>query len=204
MVCASEALGMDFSAQVAVITGDVHAGCAFDRAIDAVRLVLLANAPRLVHAAGAALPAAFSPVAATTDELGDAWARGRVHLSLQTTWNGRKVGLCDAGADMAHHFGHLIAHLGKSCNVRAGVIVGSGPVSNKGITKGTGARARVDYPKGYNSITEKRAMETLSDGQAITEYMKWGDTVRIDMKGSTGQSVFGAIEQEVVALPLSA
>jgi fumarylacetoacetate (FAA) hydrolase len=121
-------------------------------------------------------------------------------MPLQSTWNGRKVGLCDAGEDMTFHFGQLIAHLCKTRNVRAGSIVGSGTVSNQGVTKGTGAKEHTEWPKGYSCIAEKRAIETIQDGQPSTAFMQYGDTIRIEMKGAEGQSIFGAIEQEVVGL----
>jgi fumarylacetoacetate (FAA) hydrolase len=194
IVCGSEALGIDFAAQVAIVTSDLPAGCAPDRALDGIRLLMLVNDVRLCHPSSAELAKAFSPVAITPDELGDAWAKGRVHLTLQTTWNGRKVGMCDAGADMTFHFGQLMAQLCKTRTVRAGTLIGSGPVSNQGVVK----KSRTDWPKGYNSITEKRAMETQQDGQPSTEFMKFGDTIRMEMKGRDGQSLFGAIEQEVV------
>jgi fumarylacetoacetate (FAA) hydrolase len=127
-------------------------------------------------------------VAVTPDELGEAWHKGRVHLSLQSMWNGRKVGMCEAGPEMTFHFGELIAHIAKTRNVRAGSIVGSGTVSNK------------DWAKGYSCIAEKRAIETIQDGAPKTGYMKFGDTIRIEMKGKDGQSVFGAIDQEIAPL----
>lgn len=210
IVCASEAFGIDFEAEVAVITGDVPMGCPADRALDGIRLVMLVNDVSLRNLIPDELakgfgfvqskPAtAFSPVAVTPDELGTAWTKGRVHLPLVSTWNGRKVGLCDAGPDMTFHFGQLIAHLCKTRNVRAGSIIGSGTVSNKGVTQGTGDKARTEWPKGYSCIAEKRAMETIQDGQPSTAFMQYGDTIRIEMKGADGRSIFGAIEQEVVA-----
>jgi fumarylacetoacetate (FAA) hydrolase len=207
VVCSSEAFGIDFEAEVAVITGDVPMGCPPERAIDSVRMLMLVNDVSLRNLIPDELakgfgfvqskPAtAFSPVAVTPDELGDAWAKGRVHLPLQSTWNGRKVGLCDAGAEMTFHFGQLIAHLCKTRNVRAGSIIGSGTVSNKGIEK----NGKLDWPNGYSCIAEKRAMETIQDGAPATGFMQYGDTIRIEMKGRDGQSVFGAIEQEIVPL----
>jgi len=139
---------------------------------------------------------AFSPVAVTLDELGDAWQGGRVHLTLQSTWNGRKVGMCEAGPEMTFHFGQLIAHIAKTRNVRAGSIVGSGTVSNQGVE---GEGGKMDWPKGYSCIAEKRCIETILDGAPATEFMKYGDTIRIEMKGLDGKSLFGAIEQEIVA-----
>ncbi len=209
IVCVNENWGIDFEAEVAVITGDIPMSSNPERALDGVRLLMLANDVTLRNLIPDELakgfgfvqskPAtAFSPVAVTPDELGAAWIKGRVHLPLQSTWNGRKVGLCDAGPDMIFHFGQLIAHLAKTRNVRAGSIVGSGTVSNPGVTQGRGEKARTEWPKGYSCIAERRAMEILQDGQASTPYMRYGDTIRIEMLGLDGSSVFGAIEQEVV------
>ncbi|MDQ7957457.1 MAG: fumarylacetoacetate hydrolase family protein [Pseudomonadota bacterium] len=205
IVVPSEAMGIDFEAEVAVVTGDVPMGATAEQALDGIRLVMLANDVSLRNLIPAELakgfgffqskPAtAFSPVAVTLDELGPAWQDGRVHLALQSTWNGRKVGLCDAGPDMTFHFGQLIAHIAKTRNVRAGSIVGSGTVSNPGVEK----NGRMEWPKGYSCIAEKRCIETIQDGAPQTEFMKYGDTIRIEMKGLDGKSLFGAIEQEVV------
>ncbi len=211
IVCVSEAFGIDFEAEVAVITSDMPMGCTADRALDGIRLVMLVNDVSLRNLIPGELakgfgfvqskPAtAFSPVAVTPDELGEAWAKGRVHLPLVSTWNGRKVGHCDAGPDMTFHFGQLIAHLCKTRNVRAGSIIGSGTVSNKGVTKGSGDKASTEWPNGYSCIAEKRAMETIQSGQPSTAFMQFGDTIRIEMKNLDGLSIFGAIEQEVVPL----
>ena len=205
--CASEALGLDFGAGVAVVTGDIPQECAADRALDGVRLLMLfsgATLRSLVSADGAQGTAqlqsqcatAFSPVAITPDELGEAWARGRVNLPLLTSWNGRKVGLCEAGDGMGSHFGQLLSLLAKTRPLRAGSIVGAGPVSNAGVEK----KGQWSWPKGFHSIAEKRAMETVQDGQAATAYLRYGDTVRTEMKDAAGHSLFGAIEQEVVPL----
>ncbi|WP_354446867.1 fumarylacetoacetate hydrolase family protein [Ottowia thiooxydans] len=199
-----EEWGIDFEATMAVVTGDVPVGSTDDNCLDSVRLVMLANdvslrtviSHELTRGAGflrGKPTTAFSPVAVTPDELGDAWQEGRLHLSLQSTWNGRKVGLCETGPEMHFHFGQLIAHAAKTRRLGAGSIIGSGAVSNRGTQDGD----RREWPKGYGSIAEKRAMEALQDGQAKTDYMKAGDTLRIDMKGKNGHSVFGAIEQEV-------
>jgi len=207
VVCANEKLGIDFSAEVAVITGDVPMEASVDTALEGIRLVMLANSVSLRHLVEAELakgfgflqskPAtAFSPVAVTLDELGDAWDNGRLHLTVQATWNGRKVGMCDAGADMTFHFGQLVAHLCKTRHVRAGSIVGSGAVSNACVEK----NGKKEWPKGYSCIAEKRAIETILDGTTTTEFMKFGDTIRIEAKGKDGQNVFGAIDQEVTPL----
>ena len=206
VVCRSEAFGIDFEAEVAVITADVPMGATPERALDGIRLVMLANDVSLRSLIPDELakgfgffqskPAtAFSPVAVTLDELGEAWDRGRVHLTLQSTWNGRKVGMCEAGPEMTFHFGQLVAHICKTRNVRAGSIVGSGTVSNKGVER----QGRTEWPKGYSCIAEKRAIETLQDGKPATGFMQFGDTIRIEMKGRDGQSIFGAIDQQVRA-----
>ena len=206
VVCPSEDYGIDFEAEVAVITGDVPMTSTPDQALEGIRLVMLANDVSLRNLIPNELakgfgffqskPAtAFSPVAVTLDELGHAWDKGRVNLTMQSTWNGRKVGMCDAGPEMTFHFGQLIAHICKTRNVRAGSIIGSGTVSNKGVE----AKGKTDWPKGYSCIAEKRAIETIQDGKPSTEFMKFGDTIRIEMKGQDGELVFGAIEQKIVA-----
>ena len=207
VVCASEDFGIDFEAEIAVITADVPMNSTPDEALEGVRLVMLANDVSLRNLIANELakgfgfvqskPAtAFSPVAVTLDELGDAWDNGRLNLTVQSTWNGRKVGMCEAGPEMTFHFGQLIAHICKTRNVRAGSVVGSGTVSNQGIE----VRGKKEWPKGYSCIAEKRAIETILDGKPSTEFMKYGDTIRIEAKGVDGQSVFGAIDQKIAPL----
>jgi fumarylacetoacetate (FAA) hydrolase len=204
--CANEAMGLDFEAELAVITGDVPMGASADDALEAVRLVALVNDVSLRMVAKNELPkglgyvqskpaTAFAPVAVTLDELGDAWDNGRVRLTVQSAVNGRKIGMCDAGADMAFHFGQLIAHVSKTRPVRAGAVFGSGAVSNAP----TENKGKQEWPKGASCLMEKRAIEKLLDGKASTEYLKVSDSVRIEVKGKDGQSVFGAIDQTVVA-----
>ena len=199
IVCASTEFGIDFEAEIAVVTDDVPMGTGPDTALEGIRLLMLANDVSLRNLIPAELakgfgflqgkPAtAFSPVAVTPDELGSAWQHGRVHLNLESVWNGKRVGLTDAGPEMTFHFGQLIAHLCKTRNVRAGSVIGSGTVSNQ------------DWSRGWSCIAEKRAIETIEGGSPKTGFMQFGDTVRIEMKGADGMSVFGAIEQKVVAL----
>lgn len=206
VVVPSEAMGIDFEAEIAVITGDVKMGTNADQALDGIRLVMIANDVSLRNLIPAELakgfgffqskPAtAFGPVAVTLDELGDAWDHGRVNLTVQSTWNGRKVGMCDAGPEMTFHFGQLIAHVAKTRNLRAGSIIGSGTVSNKGVEQ----NGRMEWPKGYSCIAEKRCIETIQDGKPSTEFMKYGDTIRIEVKGKDGASIFGAIDQSIAA-----
>jgi fumarylacetoacetate (FAA) hydrolase len=198
----SEGGGIDFEGGIAAVTGDVPTGASADAALESIRLLMLVNGVllrRLEHsefAIGAGSlhsrpAAAFSPVAVTPDELGDAWQGGRVHLTLHTQRNGATIGRCDAGA-MSVHFGELIADLCKTRDARAGSIVGSGAVSNE------------DRLQGSSCIAEQRAIETIDHGAAHTDYLKFGDTVRVEMLANDGRSVFGAIEQRVVALPTTA
>lgn len=204
--CIDEAMGLDFEAELAVITGDVHLGASVDDALESIRLVTLVNDVSLRMVAKSERPkglgyvqskpaTAFAPVAVTLDELGDAWDNGRVRLSVQSAVNGRKVGMCDAGADMTFHFGQLIAHVSKTRPVHAGSVVGSGAVSNAP----TEHNGKQEWPKGASCLIEKRAIEMLLDGKASTEYLKHNDSLRIDVKGKDGQSVFGTIEQHIVA-----
>ena len=196
IVCRSTDDGIDFEAEVAVITGDVPMGATPEAALEAVRLLMLVNDVSLRELTGPEVasgfglvqskPAtAFAPVAVTPDEIGTAWRDGRVHLAVEIRWNGRRVGLCPTGPEMTFHFGDLIAHVCQTRNVRAGSIVGAGTVSNR------------DAAHGYACIAEKRAMETLEGRHEHTAYLQYGDTVRIEMQGTDGTSVFGAIEQRV-------
>ena len=195
---ASTDWGIDFESEVAVITGDVDSGCSPDNALEGVRLLMLVNDWSLRNLIPAELaknfgflqskPAtAFGPVAVTPDELGPAWRGGRVHLALESRWNGQRVGLCETGPEMSFHFGQLIAHVAKTRRLRAGSIVGSGTVSNK------------DWSCGISCIAERRAIETIESGAPQTAFMQFGDTLRIEMLGRDGQSVFGAIDQRVVS-----
>ena len=202
-VFASADWGIDFESEVAVITGDVASGTAADSAIESVRLLMLVNDWSLRHLVPGEMakgfgfmqskPAtAFGPVAVTPDELGAAWAGGRVHLALESRLNGQRVGLTDAGPEMTFHFGQLIAHVARTRRLRAGSIVGSGTVSNK------------DWSHGVSCIAEKRAIETIEGGAPRTPFMQFGDTIRIEMLGADGSCVFGAIDQRVAASQVTA
>ncbi len=202
----SEDWGVDLEAEVAVVTGDVPMGATPAEAARAIRLVMLVNDVSLRNLIPKELekgfgffqskPAsAFSPVAVTPDELGDAWRDSKLRLPLLVTLNGEPFGRPNAGEDMTFSFAQLVAHAAKTRELAAGSIIGSGTVSNKGVT---GAGGKTEWPKGYSCIAEKRAIETIQDGKPSTEFMRFGDTIRIEMKGKDGQSIFGAIEQMVV------
>jgi fumarylacetoacetate (FAA) hydrolase len=193
----SEADGIDFEAEIAVIVDRVPMGTPDAGALSHVQLVMLANDASLrtlamvemktgfgwVHAKPAT---SFSPVAVTPDELGPAWRNGRLCLPVHVTWNDRKFGQPDGGA-MGFGFHELIAHAAYSRNLSAGTIVGSGTVSN------------ADYRAvGSACIAERRAIEIADEGRPITQYMRFGDRVRIEMFDPSGRTIFGAIDQRVV------
>ena len=198
IMLAHEEWGIDFEAEIAVITGDVPMGATPDQAARHIRLLMLCNdvslrnliPPELAKGFGflQSKPASSFSVAVTPDELGEDWRDGKVHLPLRSTWNGKLVGQPHAGVDMVFNFPQLIAHLCKSRNARAGTIVGSGTASNK------------DAKRGYSCIAEKRCLEMIADGVASTPFMFFGDTIRVEMLEASGKSVFGAIDQKVVQL----
>jgi fumarylacetoacetate (FAA) hydrolase len=198
IVCADENWGIDFEAEVAVVTDDVPMSATPQAAAEHIRLLMLVNDVSLRNLIPAELakgfgffqskPAtAFSPVAVTPDELGSAWSGRKLALPLLVHWNGKRVGQANAGDDMVFDFAQLIAHVCKTRNVRAGSIVGSGTVSNK------------DAARGYSCIAEQRALEMIAGGKAVTPFMRYGDSVRIEMLDAQGASIFGAIEQTVAA-----
>lgn len=199
IVAADESWGIDFEAEVAVITGDVRMQSSPAEAAGAIRLIVLSNDVSLRNLIMGELAKAFgfvqskpassfSPVAVTPDELGDAWRDGLVHLPLRIQWNGKEFGKPNAGIGALFNFPQLIAHAAKTRNLCAGTIIGSGTVSNAGPDVGSAC------------ISERRAIERIESGEARTPFMKYGDRVRIEMLDASGESVFGAIDQKVVPL----
>ena len=203
-----EAWGCDLEGEVAVITGDVPMGVDAKAALGLVRLVMLCNDVSLRNLIPGELaksfgffqskPAsAFTPVAVTPDEL-EGWRDGRLHGALEVEVNGQPLGRADAGVDMTFDFGTLIAHAAKTRGLGAGSIVGSGTVSNRGPDGGPG-RPVAEGGVGYSCLAEVRTVETLLHGAPKTPFLKPGDTVRIEMRDGRRRSIFGAIEQAVVA-----
>ncbi len=189
-----------------MITGDVPMGARAADCAAHIRLVMLVNDVSLRNLIPAELgkgfgflqskPAsAFSPVAVTPDELGDAWRGGKLHLPLTSHVNGALFGHPDAGVDMAFSFADLIAHVAKTRTLVAGSIVGSGTVSNK-EDGGPGRPAAVGGI-GYSCIAEQRTVETILGGRPVTPFLRFGDRVRIEMRDAAGHSIFGAIDQAV-------
>lgn len=208
-IVADPAWGIDFEAEVAVVTGDVALGTGPAEALKAVRLLMLVNDVSLRGLIPAELekgfgffqskPAsAFSPVAVTPDELGAAWRDGKLHLPLMVTLNGDSFGRPNAGVDMTFDFGRLIAHVAKTRELEAGSIVGSGTVSNK--QGGLWGSSVNNGGVGYCCLAEVRMYETIETGKPMTPFMQNGDTVRIEMFDGAGKSIFGAIENEVRTL----
>ncbi len=203
---ADEAFGIDFEAEIVVVTDDVPMGVAPDDAIDHIQLFMLVNDVSLRGLIPAELAkgfgffhskpsSAFSPVAVTPDELGDAWRAGKLHLPLLSFLNDEPFGKPDAGVDMTFHFGQLVAHAAKTRPLCAGSLIGSGTISNK-LDGGPG-KPIADGGVGYSCIAEIRTIETINDGRPSTSFMRFGDRVRIEMVDANGASIFGTIEQTV-------
>ncbi len=194
---ASTDWGIDFEGEIAVVTDDVPMGVDVANAGDHIQMVMLVNDVSLRKLIPGELgkgfgffqskpSSAFSPVAVTPDELGDAWDGGIVHLPIKVTYNGDIFGTPDAGADMVFDFPRLIAHAAKTRPLCAGTIIGSGTISN------------IDRSNGSACLAEARMLETIESGEAKTPFMQFGDTIKIEMYDETGQSIFGAIDQRVV------
>ncbi len=209
-IVANPAWGIDFEAEIAVVTDDVAQGTQAAEALSHIRLLMLVNDVSLRGLIPGELakgfgffqskPAsAFAPVAVTPDELGPHWRQGKLHLPLRSQYNGELFGCPNAGEDMTFDFGQLIAHVCKSRSMVAGSIVGSGTVSNK---QGTDHGSAIsEGGVGYSCIAEIRMIETIRDGKPSTGFMQAGDRIRIEMLDEQGRSIFGCIDQRVEALP---
>jgi fumarylacetoacetate (FAA) hydrolase len=192
----SEDWGIDFEAEVVVITDDVPAGVSHDQARDHIRLIGLVNDVSLRNLIPGELGkqfgfyqskpwTSFTPVLVTPDELGDAWDGEKLHLPLRATLNDVLVGAPNAGVDMTFDFPTLIAHCAKSRSLMTGTVIGSGTVSN------------VDSVAGSCCLAEVRCLETIADGKPSTPFMSFGDRIEIEMLDAGGSSIFGKIDQLV-------
>ena len=197
LVLAREEWGIDFGAELGIVSGDLAQGATPDAALAQIRLLLLANDVTLCTLMPDELETGFglllskpatacAPVAVTPDELGDAWTAGKAALPLRVHLNGNPVGTLEAGEDMTFNFAQLLAALARARPVAAGTIVGAGVMSNRTTRRHT---------PGYASIAGQRWLETIDGGEAVTPFMRFGDTVRIEMLDGNGKSLFGAIEQ---------
>ena len=198
----SEDSGIDLGAGVAVVTGDVPMATKPDKAGEFIRLLMLTNevslhnltVPEATKGLGLfhSRPlAAFSPLALTPDELGEAWHGGKLHLPLEVHVNDLLLGKPNAGVDMTFSFYRLISHAARTKGLSAGTIVSAGTVSNK------------DKAVGQACLVEKRVLETLKKGEPSTPFLKFGDSLRVEMFDATGATVFGAIEQRIAQLTTS-
>ncbi len=192
----SEDYGIDLEAEVVIVTDDVPMAVTPQQAAGHIQLIGLVNDVSLRNLIPNELAKGFgflqskprsalSPVFVTPDELGDAWQGNKVHLPLLTHINGIWFGAPEAGVDMQFDFAQLVAHAAKTRPLTAGTIVGSGTVANE------------DTSLGASCFAEKRTVETLETGKPITPFMKYGDTVRIEMRSREGVDIFGAIEQRI-------
>lgn len=198
--------GIDMEGEVAVITGDVPFGATHQQASESIRLLMLVNDVSLRALIPGELgkgfgffqskpSSAFSPVAVTPDELGEAWVDGKLHLPLLVDYNEKPFGKANAGIDMTFDFPTLVSHASKSRALSAGTIVGSGTVSNK--LDGEPGKPIEQGGVGYSCIAEIRMIETINDGKPSTAFMQFGDTVKISMTDANGNSLFGEIYQTV-------
>lgn len=194
---ADEAWGIDFEAEVAIITTDVPMGISASEATKYIALIVLINDVSLRHLAPGELSKGFgflqskpsssmSPVAITPNELEKYWDGKKVHLPIISHLRGQWFGHPNAGVDMTFDFPTLIAHAAKTRPLGSGTIIGSGTVSNS------------DRSLGSSCIVEKRTLEFIETGAPQTPFMQFGDRVRIEMFNEQQQSLFGAIDQVVV------
>lgn len=192
----SEEYGIDFEAEVIVVTNDVPMAVSAAQAADHIQLVGLINDVSLRNLIPGELAKGFgfvqskprsalSPVLVTPDELGDAWQDCVLHLPLRSWLNGERFGAPDAGVDMQFNFAELVAHAAKTRPLSAGTIVGSGTIANE------------DESLGASCLAERRMLEIIAGGKPQTPFMSFGDSVRVEMLDSEGRSIFGAIEQVI-------
>ncbi|MGE6380161.1 fumarylacetoacetate hydrolase family protein [Shewanella baltica] len=194
---ASEDWGIDFESEIAIITDDVPMGVSSDNAAKHIKLLMLVNDVSLRNLIPGELAkgfgffqskpsSSFSPVAVTPDELGARWEDSKVHLPLITHLNGELFGRPNAGVDMTFNFSQLVSHVAKTRPLGAGAIIGSGTISN------------YDRSAGSSCLAEKRMLEVIAEGKATTPFMRFGDTVRIEMLDDNDVTIFGSIDQKVV------
>ena len=199
VVVPSEEFGIDLEAEVIVVTDDVPMAATPAQASAHIQLVGLINDVSLRGLIPGELAKGFgflqskprsalSPVLVTPDELGDAWQGDKLHLPMRTWLNGQWFGEAECGVDMQFSFAELVAHVAKTRPLTAGSIIGSGTIANQ------------DTGKGASCLAEQRTVETLRDGKPNTPFLKFRDTLKIDVTDKTGRSIFGSIEQTIAPL----
>lgn len=212
IIAASESYGIDMEAEITVITDDVPMGVSPDDALGHIKLIMLVNDVSLRGLIPGELSkgfgfvqskasCAFSPVCVTPDEIG-AWDKGTIDLPLLVDYNDKPFGKANVKTDMTFHMGELVSHAAKTRHLCAGSIIGSGTVSNK-FEGGEGKKIE-HGGVGYSCIAEIRMIEKIQTGDFITPFMRFGDTVGIEMNDAEGKSIFGRIENTVEAYDLLA
>lgn len=197
VVVTSEDYGIDFESEVAVITDDVPMGVSVEDAAKHIKLICIINDVSLRNLIPAELgkgfgfvqskpPTSLSPFFVTPDELGDAWVDTKVHLPLHSHLNGEWFGFPNAGVDMQFNFAQLVAHAAKTRPLAAGAMIGSGTIANE------------DESLGSSCLAEKRVLEIIKDGKAVTPFMSFGDDVEIKMIDENGNNIFGTIRNTIV------
>jgi fumarylacetoacetate (FAA) hydrolase len=192
-----EALGIDFEGEFGVIVDAVPMGTSAGDAIAHIKLVVQINDWSLRTLAGPEMktgfgwlqakpPCSMAPFAVTPDELGNQWRNGRPCLDLAVDWNGKRFGNAN-GAPMGYGFHDLVAHAARTRDLVAGTVIGSGTVSNENFRE-----------VGSSCIAERRGIEIVDEGVPRTEFMRFGDSVRMEARLDDGRAPFGAIDQKVV------
>ena len=192
----SEEYGIDFEAEIVVVTDDVPMAVSAGQAAGHIQLLGLINDVSLRNLIPGELAkgfgflqskprSAFSPVFVTPDELGNEWRDSVLHLPLLSSLNGEHFGAPQAGVDMQFNFAQLVAHAARTRPLSAGTIVGSGTIANQ------------DESLGASCLAERRMLEIIESGKPETPFMAFGDRIRIEMLDAEGRSIFGAIEQVI-------
>lgn len=200
------AWGIDFEAEVAVITSDVPQGVSSAQAPEYIELIMLLNDISLRNLIPDELakgfgfvqskpPSACSPIAAFHSTC-PGWDGRKLHGILKVDLNGQPFGRADAGIDMTFDFGDLISHAAKTRPLPAGTVIGSGTISNRDSNGGPGKPVAAGGA-GYSCIAEQRMVETILMGAPVTPFLTQGDHVEIWMEDETGQDIFGRISQKV-------
>ncbi len=192
-----ESFGIDFEGEFGIITDAVPMGISAEDAMPHIRLIVQINDWSLRVLAGPEMktgfgwvqakpPCGMAAFAVTPDELGDQWRGGRVCLDLLVDWNGKRFGAAN-GEPMGHGFHELVAHAARTRSLVAGTVIGSGTVSNENYRE-----------IGSSCIAERRGIEIVDEGAPKTEFMRYGDTVRMQAVLADGTAPFGTLEQTVV------
>ncbi|WP_144327623.1 fumarylacetoacetate hydrolase [Tepidimonas charontis] len=178
---------------IVAICGDIGAQAEAANALEGVRLLALAALWRWGSGAAGDAPErpwgiTLAPCALTPDALGPAWQNGRLHATLSTTCDGRKLGLIDA-AEPVLGLGPSIAQAALARGVRAGVWVALGAWSMPRIEG-----APTQWPRGFATLAQRRAAECATLGAPSTPWLMPGSRVYIEARLPDGEMPFGSID----------